>query len=263
MYGREPRLPVDVVFGLDLSDDGAGKVDESAYVAKLRKQLEYSYSLVTSHQKAAGQQNKRRYDQRARGSVPGIGDRVLLRNVGLRGKHKIADRWEDEVYVVTGRPDPDLPVYSIRKENSRGRSRNVHRNLLLPLDPPQTRDKSPTPVSSSSESEEVSRVRISIPRDLFQVQESSSASSEHSEESDSSGDDESRSDSGSVSSPEVAPLRRGTRNRRPPAWLRSGEFQTFTQQCSIKSRPELLLQIYHSFLSHHKVLVDHLIAALK
>lgn len=36
-----------------------------------------------------------------RGSVIQVGDRVLVRNVALRGKDEIADRWQDDVYVVT------------------------------------------------------------------------------------------------------------------------------------------------------------------
>ena len=34
-----------------------------------------------------------------------------MRNIGLRGKQKLADKWQDDVYVVVDRPNPDIPVY--------------------------------------------------------------------------------------------------------------------------------------------------------
>ncbi|CAI5671417.1 unnamed protein product [Oreochromis niloticus] len=59
------------------------------------------------------------------------GDRVLVRNVRLRGKHKLSDKWEEEVYVVVHRAG-DLPVYKVKPENSDGPMRTLHRDLLLP-----------------------------------------------------------------------------------------------------------------------------------
>ncbi|KAI3353067.1 hypothetical protein L3Q82_019632 [Scortum barcoo] len=41
--------------------------------------------------------------------------------------------WEDAVYVVMSQKNPDMPVYEIKPENG-GKSRTVHRNLLLPCD---------------------------------------------------------------------------------------------------------------------------------
>ena len=62
------------------------------------------------------------------------GDRVLVRNVGLRGKQKLADRWECQPYIVRCQPNPDIPVYEVQLENSRSRNtRTLHRNLLLPF----------------------------------------------------------------------------------------------------------------------------------
>ncbi|XP_077385347.1 uncharacterized protein LOC144023586 [Festucalex cinctus] len=47
------------------------------------------------------------------------GDRVLVRNVRLRGKHKISDKWETVVHVVVKRAGT-LPVYTIKPENDDG-----------------------------------------------------------------------------------------------------------------------------------------------
>ena len=62
-----------------------------------------------------------------------IRDRVLVRSVNLRGKQKIADHWEEEVYVVTGMPNLDIPVFEVRREDGVGRTRTLHGNLLLPI----------------------------------------------------------------------------------------------------------------------------------
>ena len=57
-----------------------------------------------------------------------------MRNVGPRGKQKLADRWESQPYVVCRQPNEDIPVYEVRPDNARSRkTRTLHRNLLLPF----------------------------------------------------------------------------------------------------------------------------------
>ena len=40
---------------------------------------------------------------------------MLLKNVGLKGKHKIADKSQQEPFAVLERPNPDIPVYRIKR----------------------------------------------------------------------------------------------------------------------------------------------------
>ena len=47
-------------------------------------------------------------------------------------KHKISDRWENDTYIVLKKPNLDIPVFAVQKENGQGRIRTLHRNLLLP-----------------------------------------------------------------------------------------------------------------------------------
>jgi len=84
----------------------------------------------------AGRKAKMRYDHKVRGAVPEIGDLVLVKRVGLTGRQKIADRWESEPYEIVGKPDPDMPVYSVRKCHADGPVRTLHRNMLFPLSLP-------------------------------------------------------------------------------------------------------------------------------
>ena len=59
---------------------------------------------------------------------------MLVKNVGIRGKHKIGDRWEKKPYVVIDQPNDDIPVYEVWLQNTRSRkTRLLHRILLLPF----------------------------------------------------------------------------------------------------------------------------------
>ena len=73
------------------------------------------------------------YSKKVRGATLHPGDQVLVRQVGFQGKHKIADRWEEEVYVVTTQPNPSISGFTVRQLERKGRPRTLHRNMLLPV----------------------------------------------------------------------------------------------------------------------------------
>ncbi len=129
MFGRQPRLPVDLAFGLPYQD--TPHTSHSEYVKHLKSHLEESYSLASHRALKSGERNKIRFDKLVTNSSLEVHDRVLVRNVRLRGKHKLADKWESEVYVVVKRAG-DLPVYTVRPETRDGPLRTLHRDLLLP-----------------------------------------------------------------------------------------------------------------------------------
>ena len=54
------------------------------------------------------------YNQEVRGAVLAVGDLVLLRNVGLTGKYKLADHYLDQPYKIPAKPNPNIPVYKIK-----------------------------------------------------------------------------------------------------------------------------------------------------
>ena len=130
MFGRNPRLPIDIVFKLGSTTANS---DYVTYISKMKTRLKYAYELASSSIKKSAKANKKRYDRRVRGAVPVVGDRVLFKDIGLKGKHKIANKWKPEVYLVVGQKDPSIPVYQIQKESGTGRVHTVHRNLLLPI----------------------------------------------------------------------------------------------------------------------------------
>ena len=76
MFGRQPRLPVDLLLGSagDL-EDGTTYED---YVHSLRDRLRFAYDLAASHVDKAQKSQKQRYDLKARSNRVVIGDRVLI-----------------------------------------------------------------------------------------------------------------------------------------------------------------------------------------
>ena len=129
MFGRQPSLPIDVAFGLNPA--GQSRVTHTDYVKRLKENLKESYKIAIQNSEKIALKNKERYDMKVRETVLEEGDRVLVKNVGLRGKHKIADRWSRTVYKVVKRIN-DSPVYVVAPVSSDGPERTLHRDLLLP-----------------------------------------------------------------------------------------------------------------------------------
>ena len=111
--GREPRLPVDVEFGLQRGSQ-KGPLSESNYVSQLKRQLKCAHNKakqVASKQQA---RHKELYDRKCRGATLDIGDLVLVKQTAWKGRHKIQDCWEDDEYQVVDQPTPGIPVYVVK-----------------------------------------------------------------------------------------------------------------------------------------------------
>ncbi len=130
MFGREARLPVDLCFGT--SPDGIEEASHTRYVTKLKEDLKQAYKLASDAANQRHQRNKRLYDRRVTFQSIEIGDRVLLRNLGLKGKHKLESKWSPDPYVVVGKM-PNLPVFKIKREDGRLGTKTIHRDHLLPI----------------------------------------------------------------------------------------------------------------------------------
>ncbi len=130
MFGREARMPVDLCFGT--SSDSTRQETYLKYIADMGKELKAAYELAESIAAKQNEGNKRRYDQKIRFSQLLPGDRVLIRNLGLPGKHKLADRWAAKPYIVESQM-PNLPVFRLTPEDGDGPIKILHRNHLLSL----------------------------------------------------------------------------------------------------------------------------------
>ena len=132
MFGRHPRLPIDVAMGIEPAERQLDKKD-STYVQDLRRRLGYAYDLATKQIQKRGAKNKVMYDRRVRGATVEVGDRVLVRNVGLQGRCKLSNRWGDDIFIVVEQPNEDIPVFVVRKEGKGKATKTLHRNMLLPV----------------------------------------------------------------------------------------------------------------------------------
>ena len=130
MFGRHPRLPIDVFLGLEARDEKSTSTPK--YVSGLRERLNYAYNLASERNAKAGAKNKVAYDKKLHENKVNGGDRVLVKNLGIKGKNKLGDKWGKNPYIVVEQPNVDLPVYKVRPEVGGGKSRTLHRNLLLP-----------------------------------------------------------------------------------------------------------------------------------
>ena len=133
MFGRHPRLAIDAFLGL--TPDDLSAPSQTEYVRKLRERLHFAYKKAKEAAKQSAAQHKRYYELKVRSSGSlHPGDRVFVRNVGLRGKQKLADKWKQHPYIVVSQPNAEIPVYKVKPEGSKvRRARTLHRNLLLPF----------------------------------------------------------------------------------------------------------------------------------
>lgn len=132
LYGRSPRLPVDMLFNLN-SDPGVA--NHSEYLEKWKRGMQEAHQIAREHAQKASARNKKNYDSKVRCSELQRGDRVLVRNLTPRGgPGKLRNYWEDSIHTVVRQLGENTPIYEVRPEQGKGRSRVLHRNLLLPCD---------------------------------------------------------------------------------------------------------------------------------
>lgn len=121
LFGHSPRLPIDVLFGLDTSSPSMNK---SEYLEVWKRGMQEAQEIAREHVKKASERNKRNYDQRVRCTDLDSGSRVLVRNLTPRGgPGKLRNYWEEQVHAVVRRVAEDVPIYEIKPEQGKGRSR--------------------------------------------------------------------------------------------------------------------------------------------
>ena len=268
MFGRQPRLPIDVEFGLESEEVQKSYTD---YVKKMQERLEHAYKLADDHISKHQAQGKRFYDKKARAATVRVGDRVLVRKVRFDGTHKLCDKWEKDVHLVINQPDVNIPVFEVQPENGVGKVRKLHRNLLHPFVLGQTGDADvQVDVQSDPESDDESDYEILPPCIKSNAREpvdiGRQGEDERQEVAEASQDvdqgSQPRPQAGGVdhevaergddssgilpdidksnqivdpvenvaSSPEPPTVRRSGRDRKPPAWQTSGDFVMNFQQ---------------------------------
>ena len=131
MFGRHPRLPIDVEFGLN-KPNCSDNSSKSRYIQKLRRRLNYGFQKASKYSDQQASRYKHSYDKSVKGPQLHENDLVLVKIVAHKGRHKLQDRWEPEEYVVIEQPIAGTPVYKVKPVNG-DNVRTLHRNLLLPV----------------------------------------------------------------------------------------------------------------------------------
>ena len=131
LFGREPKLPIDVAFGLNRND--SKDKTYSDYIADLQNKIKDVFDIENRNANKSRDKQKAYYDLIARAARLLEGDRVLVKILAQDGKHKLSNKWADDIYVVTSQPNADIPVYKVRKEDGIGPEKTLHRNHLLHL----------------------------------------------------------------------------------------------------------------------------------
>lgn len=129
MFGRVPRLPVDIMFGGTLRNEDVVTYD--TYVDSFQRDLREAVKIAQSNTTEAQRKQTREYDKRVKGIPLEVGDHVLLANRKDRGKGKLADLWDSTMHVITWK-DSSLHIYRVEDPTTK-KSRVVHRNFILPV----------------------------------------------------------------------------------------------------------------------------------
>ena len=99
MYGRHPRLPVDMYLGLDPRGESEGP-SVGKYVDNLRERMDYAYKLASEKSGNLMREIRTSMTVGWKTNTLEPGDRVLVRNVGVQGKHKLGDKWGKYPYII-------------------------------------------------------------------------------------------------------------------------------------------------------------------
>lgn len=124
MLGREPELPIDLLFG---SSPATKSKSQCSYVQNLQKSLWEIHSLASGEMIKASDRQKRYYDHNAKNTSFQEGDNVWLCNKKKKGGiyPKFTKSWEGPYTIVSKLSDL---VYKIK--STQGDIKIVHHNLL-------------------------------------------------------------------------------------------------------------------------------------
>ena len=125
LFGREPKLPVDILLGEELpSEDTPNTVHE--WLAMHQSRLRDAYQKAGERLHQAAQNRKALHDKKLKDSEPvKLGQLIYLRN-RVQGRNKIQDAWSSTPYRVVEVPQENGAVYAVERADGTGDLRRVH-----------------------------------------------------------------------------------------------------------------------------------------
>ena len=130
LFGRKPKLPIDSAFEQVLENTDKAATE---YLEDLQEKMQRTHQIVLQHREKAQMKQDKYYNQKAKAVKISVGDKVLVKRLAFDGKHKIADKFESEPYLVIQQPRPDIPVFKLRFQET-DRERTLHQNHPLLID---------------------------------------------------------------------------------------------------------------------------------
>ena len=129
MFGRRPRLPIDLLFPTRRAHNLSRTIDE--YVWTLYGRLRVSLRLAQESTLKEAHQQKRLYDRKVGTVELRPGDRVLVRLDAFRGQcRKLKNRWGSDLHMVVRRMADGVPAYLVKNVRT-GKIKVLHRMRLL------------------------------------------------------------------------------------------------------------------------------------
>ena len=129
MFGRRPRLPIDLLFPTCRTQILACTIDE--YVASLYDRLRRSLVIAQDCAIKEAQRQKWLYDRKIGAVELRPGDNVLVQLDAFRGqRRKLKNRWGSDLHTVVTCVADGIPAYEV-KNNHTGKKKVVHRARLL------------------------------------------------------------------------------------------------------------------------------------
>ena len=136
MFGRRPRLPVDLLFPTVRRDENSQTTDE--YVTSLYDKLKSALASARDATLLEAQRQKWFYDRKARAVELHPGDKVLVKLDAFRGqRRKLKNRWGDALYTVVKRVADGIPAYEVENDANKKRQVLHWAKLLLSLAEPE------------------------------------------------------------------------------------------------------------------------------
>ena len=129
MFGRKAKLPVDTVF--ESADEDNEQKTTSEYIKELQERMRKTRETVEKVTEEVRRKRKEGYDKKAKAVKINIGDKVMVKVLAHDGKHKIADKFEKDLYDVIDQRDEHIPVFDVKSPE--GKIRRLHRNHLAPV----------------------------------------------------------------------------------------------------------------------------------
>ena len=128
MFGRRPRLPIDLLFPTVRRDVIKG-IDK--FVTTLYEHLRHATTLARASAEKEAERFKRIYDRRAGAVALRPGDKVLTRlDAFIGARRKLKNRWHGQLHTVVRRVADGVPTYVVRND-SNGNEAVYHRARLL------------------------------------------------------------------------------------------------------------------------------------